>query len=175
MEQNWTGVKIIPKSRPPGQTPQWPHHLHPPTRWPHQGSYERPHTRPEPLLPPGAPPRHHPQEPRPGPLSYAQVVRRAADPPPTLPTSNPTPTPPDNQLRDIQHMLSLLCSHLIGQTQQTTLEYLLIHFILLLLFNHFIFFKLLLYIIVHIYLFIYSSMLKAYNIIRSKLLMSKMF
>ena len=48
-------------------------------------------------------------------------------------------------------------------------------FYFIIIIQSFYFFKLLLYIIVHIYLFIYSSMLKAYNIIRSKLLMSKMF
>ncbi|KAE8297667.1 hypothetical protein D5F01_LYC04305 [Larimichthys crocea] len=105
-----------PPPRPPPRRPDLPH---PPPRRPHQDSYEPPHTQPEPLLSPGAPPQRHNQEPHPGPLSYAQVVRRAADPPPPLTpqTSNPTPTPPHSQLRDIQHMLSLLCSHLIGQVQ----------------------------------------------------------
>ncbi|KAE8293001.1 hypothetical protein D5F01_LYC08094 [Larimichthys crocea] len=64
-----------PLPRPPPQRPDLPHR---PPRRPHQNSYEPPQPRPEPLLPPGAPPQRHNQEPHPGPLSYAQVVRRAA-------------------------------------------------------------------------------------------------
>ncbi|XP_049423372.1 uncharacterized protein LOC125883192 [Epinephelus fuscoguttatus] len=106
----------------PHRTPRHPQPTSRPTQWrqehpqphphhvqirPHKGNHDPPQARPQSLLSLGAPPQPQRQEPHPGPLSYAQVVRRAAEPTLT--------TPPHNELRDIQQMLSLLCSHLIGQ------------------------------------------------------------
>ncbi|XP_078023017.1 uncharacterized protein LOC144462725 [Epinephelus lanceolatus] len=109
----------------PHRTPRHPQPTSRPTQWrqdhpqphphhvqirPHQGNHDPPQARPQSLLSLGAPPQPQRQEPHPGPLSYAQVVRRAAEPTLT--------TPPHNELKDIQQMLSLLCSHLIGQVPQ---------------------------------------------------------
>ncbi|KAF3858952.1 hypothetical protein F7725_021351 [Dissostichus mawsoni] len=82
----------------------------------HQGSYDYPQARPEPLLSPGVPPQPQRRELHPDPLSYAQAVKRTAGPTLTTTTHVPEPThtPPHDELRDIQQMLSLLCSHLIG-------------------------------------------------------------
>ncbi|KAK1901105.1 Dynactin subunit 1 [Dissostichus eleginoides] len=86
----------------------------------HQGSYDYPQARPEPLLSPGVPPQPQRRELHPDPLSYAQAVKRTAGPTLTTTTHVPEPThtPPHDELRDIQQMLSLLCSHLIGQVPQ---------------------------------------------------------
>ncbi|KAK1903547.1 Conidiophore development regulator abaA [Dissostichus eleginoides] len=113
-----------PTGPPPRQHP-WrqdhPHLLphHAPLRS-HQGSYDYPQARPEPLLSPGVPPQPQRRELHPDPLSYAQAVKRAAGPTLTTTTHVPEPThtPPHDELRDIQQMLSLLCSHLIGQVPQ---------------------------------------------------------
>ncbi|KAF3850426.1 hypothetical protein F7725_012198 [Dissostichus mawsoni] len=81
----------------------------------HTGSYDYPQARPEPLLSPGVPPQPQRRELHPDPLSYAQAVKRTAGPTLTTTTHVPEPThtPPHDELRDIQQMLSLLCSHLI--------------------------------------------------------------
>ncbi|KAK1874816.1 Platelet-activating factor acetylhydrolase IB subunit beta like [Dissostichus eleginoides] len=113
-----------PTGPPPRQHP-WrqdhPHLLphHAPLRS-HQGSYDYPQARPEPLLSPGVPPQPQRRELHPDPLSYAQAVKRTAGPTLTTTTHVPEPThtPPHDELRDIQQMLSLLCSHLIGQVPQ---------------------------------------------------------
>ncbi|XP_030279699.1 histone-lysine N-methyltransferase set1-like isoform X2 [Sparus aurata] len=109
-----------PPTGPPTRQPQWrPDHPHLPSHHvplrPHQSSYNPPQTRPEPLLPPRVPRQPQRQELHPSPLSYAQAVRRAAGHTLTTPPApEPTTTPPHNELRDIQQMLGLLCSHLIG-------------------------------------------------------------
>lgn len=57
----------------------------------------------------------------PGLSSYAQAVRRTSGPnlsTTTTPVPESTHNPPNNELKDIQQMLSLLCSHLIGQVPQ---------------------------------------------------------
>ncbi|KAF3855951.1 hypothetical protein F7725_016674 [Dissostichus mawsoni] len=140
-----------PTGPPPRQHP-WrqdhPHLLphHAPLRS-HQGSYDYPQARPEPLLSPGVPPQPQRRELHPDPLSYAQAVKRTAGPTLTTTTHVPEPThtpphdelrdiqqmlslllppdrdtPPHDELRDIQQMLSLLCSHLIGQPPSSSTE-----------------------------------------------------
>ncbi|KAF3848409.1 hypothetical protein F7725_014906 [Dissostichus mawsoni] len=120
----WLKSERHPTGPPPRQHP-WrqdhPHLLphHAPLRS-HQGSYDYPQARPEPLLSPGVPPQPQRRELHPDPLSYAQAVKRTAGPTLTTTTHVPEPThtPPHDELRDIQQMLSLLCSHLIGQVPQ---------------------------------------------------------
>ncbi|KAF3856598.1 hypothetical protein F7725_017321, partial [Dissostichus mawsoni] len=115
----WLKSERHPTGPPPRQHP-WrqdhPHLLphHAPLRS-HQGSYDYPQARPEPLLSPGVPPQPQRRELHPDPLSYAQAVKRTAGPTLTTTTHVPEPThtPPHDELRDIQQMLSLLCSHLI--------------------------------------------------------------
>ncbi|KAF3850466.1 hypothetical protein F7725_012238 [Dissostichus mawsoni] len=117
-----TVAKIWHPTGPPPRQHPWrqdhPHLLphHAPLRS-HQGSYDYPQARPEPLLSPGVPPQPQRRELHPDPLSYAQAVKRTAGPTLTTTTHVPEPThtPPHDELRDIQQMLSLLCSHLIGQ------------------------------------------------------------
>ncbi|KAF3855955.1 hypothetical protein F7725_016678, partial [Dissostichus mawsoni] len=120
-----TVAKIWHPTGPPPRQHPWrqdhPHLLphHAPLRS-HQGSYDYPQARPEPLLSPGVPPQPQRRELHPDPLSYAQAVKRTAGPTLTTTTHVPEPThtPPHDELRDIQQMLSLFCSHLIGQVRE---------------------------------------------------------
>ncbi|KAF3851586.1 hypothetical protein F7725_013358 [Dissostichus mawsoni] len=95
-----TVAKIWHPTGPPPRQHPWrqdhPHLLphHAPLRS-HQGSYDYPQARPEPLLSPGVPPQPQRRELHPDPLSYAQAVKRTAGP--TLTTTThvcPEPTHP---------------------------------------------------------------------------------
>ncbi|KAI4798538.1 hypothetical protein KUCAC02_021969 [Chaenocephalus aceratus] len=69
--------------------------------------------------PQGSYPNHSDGSYTPDPLSYAQAVKRTAGPTLiTTPHVPEPPHPPHDELGDIQQMLSLLCSHLIGQVPQ---------------------------------------------------------